>query len=50
MAIRRNKRCLLAYHVSRLTALQKEVNTGYEHFNSAQLATVTGPKKKPPIQ
>jgi GINS complex subunit 1 len=50
MAIRRNKRCLLAYHVSRLTALQKEVNTGYEHFNSAQLATVTAESEQDFLQ
>lgn len=33
-AIRRNKQCLLAYHVARIHLLQKEVNGGNTHYNS----------------
>ena len=32
-AIRRNKRCLLAYHVARLEKLQNKVNHGYRSSN-----------------
>jgi len=34
-AIRRNKQCLLAYHVARLKKLQEEVNGGNEHAASS---------------
>jgi GINS complex subunit 1 len=41
MSIRRNKQCLLAYHVARLEQLKQEVNTGFQHFHSAHLQNVT---------
>lgn len=39
-AIRRNKRCLLAYHVARLHKLQDEMNSGYENHNSTLVRKV----------
>lgn len=40
-AIRRNKQCLLAYHVARLNKLKQEVNGGNAHCNSSVIRSLT---------